>query len=301
MAKSDPKKTRPAPAANATPSPDPDSQPVQEVAQRRRGRPRKAAAPAAPEASVTSEKRRRGRPPKSGTKAPVGVMLDDINLPEIQNCLRELIRTAKEQDHLTWDDLNEALPQAGVTPDLMDEIVARLHTLEIRIVDAAEVERPRTASVSPSSRPKPDLEGAAKLDLLDDPVRMYLRQMGQVPLLTRDQEIHISKRIEKAEGNLQQCLQDVGFVGETIVGLAEGLASGIGRFDRLVMARRPVFQAPRPPRAPSARGSRPSHQLLSHVAFGTPQEKTSRCRGLLNCQGGLFQNLREILLQTENQ
>jgi RNA polymerase primary sigma factor len=165
-------------------------------------------------------------------------MLDDINLPEIQNCLRELIRTAKEQDHLTWDDLNEALPQAGVTPDLMDEIVARLHTLEIRIVDAAEVERPRTASASPSSRPKPDLEGAAKLDLLDDPVRMYLRQMGQVPLLTRDQEIHISKRIEKAEGNLQQCLQDVGFVGETIVGLAEGLANGIERFDRLVMDRK---------------------------------------------------------------
>ena len=165
-------------------------------------------------------------------------MLDDINLPEIQNCLRELIRTAKEQDHLTWDDLNETLPQAGVTPDLMDEIVARLNTLEIRIVDAAEVERPRTASASPSSRPKPDLEGAAKLDLLDDPVRMYLRQMGQVPLLTRDQEIHISKRIEKAEGNLQQCLQDVGFVGETIVGLAEGLANGIERFDRLVMDRK---------------------------------------------------------------
>ena len=164
--------------------------------------------------------------------------MDDINLPEIQNCLRELIRTAKEQDHLTWDDLNEALPQAGVTPDLMDEIVARLHTLEIRIVDAAEVERPRTAGASPSSRPKPDLEGAAKLDLLDDPVRMYLRQMGQVPLLTRDQEIHISKRIEKAEGNLQQCLQDVGFVGETIVGLAEGLANGIERFDRLVMDRK---------------------------------------------------------------
>jgi RNA polymerase primary sigma factor len=165
-------------------------------------------------------------------------MLDDINAPEVQNCLRDLIRMAKEQEHLTWDDINESLPAGGVTPDLMDEMVARLHTLEIRVVEAEDAEAPRALAPVPSSRPKPDLEGAAKLDLLDDPVRMYLRQMGQVPLLTRDQEIHISKRIEKAEGNLQQCLQDVGFVGETILGLADGLVTGIERFDRLVIDRK---------------------------------------------------------------
>ena len=165
-------------------------------------------------------------------------MLDDINAPEVQNCLRDLIRMAKEQEHLTWDDINESLPAGGVTPDLMDEMVARLHTLEIRVVEAEDADAPRALAPVPSSRPKPDLEGAAKLDLLDDPVRMYLRQMGQVPLLTRDQEIHISKRIEKAEGNLQQCLQDVGFVGETILGLADGLVTGIERFDRLVIDRK---------------------------------------------------------------
>jgi RNA polymerase primary sigma factor len=238
MAKSAPPKNRQASPDSVAPDQDPVASLEAGEAPRRRGRPRKAVAEEVAGGVVEAEKRKRGRPPKGAGKQQQVPMLDDINAPDVQNGLREMIRTAKEQDHLTWDDVNEALPACGVTPDLMDEIVARLHTLEIRLVESAEVEQPRTLAAVPSSRPKPDLEGAAKLDLLDDPVRMYLRQMGQVPLLTRDQEIHISKRIEKAEGNLQQCLQDVGFVGETMLGLADGLVTGIERFDRLVMDRK---------------------------------------------------------------
>jgi RNA polymerase primary sigma factor len=250
MAKPAPKPPQKKPASShATPGSAATSEaPVQEGG-RRRGRPRKQA-----EASVerynghgagqseVPAKRKRGRPPKgAGTAEVPTVMADDIHGPEIQNCLRDLIRLAKEQDHLTWDDLNESLPTGGVTPDLMDEIVSRLHTLEIRIVDAAEVERPSvraTPPVSPRAKSAATEDSAPKLDLLDDPVRMYLRQMGQVPLLTRDQEIQISKRIEKAEGQLQQCLQDVGFVGQTLLGLAENLANGLERFDRLVIDRK---------------------------------------------------------------
>jgi len=238
MAKSAPKKTRQASSDSATTVEDPVASLAPVEAPRRRGRPRKAVVEEAVSGVGEGGKRKRGRPPKAGGKQPQVPMLDDINAPEVQNCLRDLIRMAKEQEHLTWDDINESLPAGGVTPDLMDEMVARLHTLEIRVVEAEDAEAPRALAPVPSSRPKPDLEGAAKLDLLDDPVRMYLRQMGQVPLLTRDQEIHISKRIEKAEGNLQQCLQDVGFVGETILGLADGLVTGIERFDRLVIDRK---------------------------------------------------------------
>jgi len=214
---------------------------------RRRGRPRKhplpegAAVPPPPaNGAEEPEKRRRGRPRKHVIKSPKVPAFDDINAAPIQHCLRELIRLAKEQDHLTWDEINEALPDVGVTADLMDEMVARLHALEIRVVDAGDVEAPPTRASAPARAKAAvaDEAGGSKLDLLDDPVRMYLRQMGQVPLLTRDQEIQISKRIEKAEGQLQQCLQDVGFVGETLLGLAENLANGLERFDRLVIDRK---------------------------------------------------------------
>ncbi len=246
MATPDPQKNSSPPDASAAPDVAASAESVPAASARRRGRPRKhplpeaEAAPAVAGAEGAPVKRKRGRPPKSAKTAAPAVMLDDINAPQIQSCLRDLIRLAKEQDHLTWDDFNEALPPGGVTPDLMDEIVSRLNTLEIRVIDAAEVEQPARASQAPpvSPRARAANEEAPKLDLLDDPVRMYLRQMGQVPLLTRDQEIQISKRIEKAENNLQQCLQDVGFVGETLLGLAESLANGLDRFDRLVIDRK---------------------------------------------------------------
>jgi RNA polymerase primary sigma factor len=154
--------------------------------------------------------------------------------------MRDLILLAKEQDHLTWDDVNDLLPAGGVTPELMDEIVTRLHTLEIRVVDSGDTGRPakpRGAAKSTSDA-KAAEEQIPASEPLDDPVRMYLRQMGQVPLLTRDQEIQISKRIEQAEDKLQGALQDIGFVMETLIDLAESLQNGLERFDRLVSDRK---------------------------------------------------------------
>jgi RNA polymerase primary sigma factor len=187
-------------------------------------------------------KRKRGRPPKSGAApAAPAVIYNDINAPEVQARLRTLILLAKEQDHLTWDDVNEALPLGIVTTDLMDEVISRLRAMEIRVVEDADLTGQtamkllaRVVEESAST----DRADTKQLDSLDDPVRMYLRQMGQVPLLTRDQEIQISKRIEKAEISLQSCLQNVGFVASHFLQFAESLANGLERFDRLVIDRK---------------------------------------------------------------
>lgn len=184
-------------------------------------------------------KRKRGRPPKNSSAVFLPpVIYDDINMPEVQTHLRNLIRLAKDQDHLTWDDVNEALPVGIVTPDLIDEVLTRLRAMEIRIIEDGEgaaldaTPKPATNEQVPDDRPEP------KLDMFDDPVRMYLKQMGQVPLLTRDQEIQISKRIEKAEVGLQHCLQNVGFVGNHFLQFADSLANGLERFERLVIDRK---------------------------------------------------------------
>ena len=170
------------------------------------------------------------------------VVYDDINAPEIQSKLRELIRLAKEQDYLTFDDLNAALPNGHVSVDLLDEIIGRLRSMEIRIVEDSEVDAVKVVAADvqedeeeTESETVVDDRDVPKLDVLDDPVRMYLKQMGQVPLLTREQEINISKRIEKAENNLQNCLQTVGFIAENYVLLADNLITGLERFDRLVI------------------------------------------------------------------
>lgn len=247
-----PKKTAPGKSPSAKTASKPAAAPTKkgppaEEEKRRRGRPRihpvNDRPNQAPEVDADGKpiKRKRGRPPKASyTPAAPSLIYDDINAPEVQSRLRNLILLAKEQDHLTWDDVNEALPLGIVTPDLMDEVLTRLRAMEIRVVEEGDLTGQtamkllaRAAEESASAE-----KAEPKMDSLDDPVRMYLRQMGQVPLLTRDQEIQISKRIEKAEISLLSCLQNVGFVAQHFLQFAESLANGLERFDRLVIDRK---------------------------------------------------------------
>jgi len=214
-------------------------------AKRGRGRPRihpPKEKPAIP-LSVDGQplKRRRGRPPKSGHAGGLAQFAntthDDIHSPDVQARLRDLIRTAREHDHLSWDDINEALPPGFVTPDLMDALITRLRAMEIKIVDDVVGAAARHNAARERAAAERDAT-SAKLDVFDDPVRMYLRQMGQVPLLTREQEIHISKRIEKADLSLRQCLHTIGFIGQAYLQFAEALSNGVERFDRIVSDRK---------------------------------------------------------------
>ncbi len=149
---------------------------------------------------------------------------------ELVEKVKELIRLAQEQGYLTYNDINDALPENIVTPEELDEIYIKLRNLEIEIVDQAEVDRVK--------QPEPE-EGEEKtrLDILDDPVRMYLKQMGQVPLLSREQEVEISKRIEEAENHLKRIIYSFGFSGKEHIALAEKLICEPPkeRFDRVIV------------------------------------------------------------------
>ncbi len=150
--------------------------------------------------------------------------------PELTEKIKELIRLAQEQGYLTYSDINDALPDNIISPEDLDEIYSKLRNLEIEIVDQAEVDRVK--------QPEPEEEeDKSRLDILDDPVRMYLKQMGQVPLLTREQEVEISKRIEDAENEVKRIIYGFGFSGKEHIALAEKLISEPPkeRFDRVIV------------------------------------------------------------------
>jgi RNA polymerase primary sigma factor len=153
--------------------------------------------------------------------------------PERQERLRELVKLAKEQGYLTFDDLNEALPESVNNPDEIESILAFLRNLEIDVIDASDVDRYKQQPAQ-EEEPVEEEKTDSKLDILDDPVRMYLKQMGQVPLLTREQEVEISKRIEDAENMVQKYLNRFGFVAKEYVNLARKLEQGRERFDRVI-------------------------------------------------------------------
>ena len=181
---------------------------------------------------------RQAEAPKQNVAAEPQPLTEVQNLSDIKSQsgvdltekIKELIRLAKEQGYLTYSDINDALPDNVVSAEDLDEIYIRLRNLEIDIVDQAEVDRVK--------QPEPEEEeDKTRLDILDDPVRMYLKQMGQVPLLTREQEVEISKRIESAENELKRIIYSFGFSGKEHIALAEKLISEPPkeRFDRVIV------------------------------------------------------------------
>ena len=151
---------------------------------------------------------------------------------DLQERLREMVKLAKEQGYLTYDDINEALPEGMVDPDEMEQLLGRLRSMEVDIIDASEVDRYKDGKKDTDDEEE---EKDQKLDILDDPVRMYLKQMGQVPLLTREQEVEISKRIEAAELMVKKFINRFGFTFAAHLDLAQKLIEGRERFDRVIL------------------------------------------------------------------
>ncbi|MFA5963081.1 MAG: RNA polymerase sigma factor RpoD [Sphingomonas sp.] len=121
--------------------------------------------------------------------------------------IRKVITRAKKRGYITYDQLNEALPQGEMSSDQIEDMSAALSEMGINIVendeagedgDEAEAQEDDVEAVDSAEENAPALETKKKevIDRTDDPVRMYLREMGAVELLSREGEIAIAKRIE---------------------------------------------------------------------------------------------------------
>src|SRR5712671_1975683 len=166
------------------------------------------------------------RPKKNHVKELVKLDRDEKN-----EKIKELIKLAKEQGYLTYGDVNDILPENILSSDELDSIMIMLRGMDIEIIDASEVDRFKREAEEEKEAAKVD----SRLDILDDPVRMYLKQMGQVPLLTREQEVEISKRIETAELHVKQIINNFGFTAKEHLNLAKRLLNGKERFDRVII------------------------------------------------------------------
>ncbi|HSI10548.1 MAG TPA: RNA polymerase sigma factor RpoD [Chthoniobacter sp.] len=227
-----------APAKHVSKKAEPKKQPAKKVEPKevhgKNGKAPKAAKEEPAKAPATKAATKTAATAVTKAIAPAATPISIIDQPDVQEKLRELIKLAKEQGYLTFDDLNEALPDNVNDPDEMETIMGRLRSMEIEIIEASDVDRfkdGKKADDQEEEEEKPE----AKLDILDDPVRMYLKQMGQVPLLTREQEVEISKRIEDAELNVQKHINRFGFIARAYLDLAHKLQEGRERFDRVIL------------------------------------------------------------------
>ncbi|MEX2606227.1 MAG: RNA polymerase sigma factor RpoD [Kiritimatiellia bacterium] len=140
-----------------------------------------------------------------------------------------LIKKGRVEGYVLLDDLVKHLPSRGDEPTELDSALITLRGININVIRADEVE-------AHLSRRKHEVKerAAEKMDVLDDPVRMYLKSMGQVPLLTREEEVEISKRIEEAEIKTCEIFNRMGCSAEAYLNLMKRLENQEERFDRII-------------------------------------------------------------------
>jgi RNA polymerase primary sigma factor len=160
-------------------------------------------------------------------KAPTPKPLDDA----ITDKVHHLIHHSREQGFLTYKDIDKALPEIASQPEELQNVISILNNLEVKILDGVEVDKYKKKQEESEEEYARTTQG----DMLDDPVRMYLKQMGQVPLLTREEEVDISKRIEKAESAALKLLFSVDLTAQFQMELAQNLINREERFDRVVL------------------------------------------------------------------
>ena len=154
-----------------------------------------------------------------------------IENPSVQEKLRQLVLQANDQGFLTYDDINDVLPSDMIDPADHEKIMDCLRSMNFKIIDASEV---GDLSATTREDPNADNDDVDRAVDLDDPVRMYLKQMGQKELLKRDEEVQLSRRIDQAEANLQRCLHMLGVVAVYYQDMTLRLMQNKERFDRIV-------------------------------------------------------------------
>ncbi len=151
--------------------------------------------------------------------------------PQHQQKIEELVAIAKEQGYITYEEINDVLPMSFDSAEQIDQVLIFLSGMDIQVLNQLEVDRQKERKKEAKeleALPKRS-EGAS-----DDPVRMYLKEMGSVPLLTREEEVEISKRIEKAQIQIERIIMRFRYSNREAISIIQQLINGKERFDKVI-------------------------------------------------------------------
>tara|TARA_B100000676_G_scaffold309266_1_gene372330 strand:+ start:833 stop:2500 length:1668 start_codon:yes stop_codon:yes gene_type:complete len=157
--------------------------------------------------------------------------------------LEVLFVKGKSQGYLTFDELNELLPEDEFSPEKIDELLIQLEDKGIKVVDEPPTEAPAKKTASPTVEVKaiknatqdlPTIPTADLPKLSDDPIRLYLAQMSEIPLLTRDEEINLAKKIERARRKFRRSVLCCDYALQTTFATLNRVHAGELPFDRTI-------------------------------------------------------------------
>ncbi len=182
----------------------------------------------------------------SATQVQPPATVNTVPLAKANSNLALLVSKGKSQGYLTYEELNELLPDDAIAPDRLDALMQQFDELGIELLDEAEGNK----QVAAPGADEPDEtmmrraeEEIEKMDevpdtadagskRIDDPVRMYLTQMGEIPLLTRDEEIRLAKKIELTRMAFRRKVLESDYCLQSAVDILAQVESGELPFDR---------------------------------------------------------------------
>jgi len=142
----------------------------------------------------------------------------------VKKSLDKLIAIGKKKGYLTYDEVNDVLPEDITSSDDIDEVFEMLNDEDIQIVDN-ELTEEKLEDMSKTEEAKDEDVIEDKLLPLDDPVKMYLKQMGRISLLSREEELRLAKKIEETENNFRQLVLSSKFVKREIMSLIKDVVT----------------------------------------------------------------------------
>jgi RNA polymerase primary sigma factor len=149
------------------------------------------------------------------------------NIEEKYEEVRSLMTLGKERGFLSYEEISDALPdELSSNPDAIEDVFSLLETQGIELVDADTKEQLSRPEGPPRPKEKESKVEANPLEKTNDPVRMYLREMGTVPLLTRQGEVSIARRIERGERRVLNALSRCDYVLAEVRKLGELIRKG---------------------------------------------------------------------------
>jgi RNA polymerase primary sigma factor len=150
--------------------------------------------------------------------------------------IQKLIDTGKEKGYLTYGEVNDLIPNDLNSPDDLDDLITTIGTQGIDLLDEGGPKFGGDKYEEGEEGEDVELDlTPGTLEKTNDPVRMYLREMGTVPLLTREGEVEIAKRIERGQMRVMKAISRSSIVIREIVGLGEDLKRGVRNIKEVVI------------------------------------------------------------------
>ena len=230
-----------------------------------------------------------------------------MSLEEKYDEVRQLIQIGKEKGYLLYDEVNELLPPDITTSDELDELFTTFGNAGIEVVDSEQKYREDKLLDRRSEGSEVELDlTPSVIDKTNDPVRMYLREMGTVPLLTREGEVEIAKRIERGKLSVIKAVSRMPLAVQQVIDMGDAVKNGeravrdvvVFHDDEITeervnrLARTVLQQVDRVRKAQEEAGRR--GELLKEISKREKKKYRVRYRHLLRARVALSRHIRGI-------